>query len=72
MVGSLHILVTMIPALAQRIHKAREIVCDFTFKRVTGNINEWEVAIFMGRRKSDAHRPICILNLDRSNCGASV
>ena len=72
MVGSLHILVTMIPALAQHIHKAREIVCDFTFKRVTGNINEWEVVIFMGRRRSDAHHLISFLNIDRSNRGTSV
>jgi hypothetical protein len=42
----LHILVTMLPALAKLIHKANEIVCDFTFKRVAGDINEWEVAIF--------------------------
>jgi hypothetical protein len=36
----------MLPRLAGLIHTADEIVCDFTFKRVAGDINEWEVAIF--------------------------
>ena len=47
--NGLHILVTMLPGLANLIHTADEIVCDFTFKRVAGEINEWEVAIFPRR-----------------------
>jgi len=46
MQGPLPILVTMLRGLAVLVHTAREIVCDFTFKRVSGESNEWEVAIF--------------------------
>jgi hypothetical protein len=46
MQGALPILVTMLPGLARLVHTAREIFCDFTFKRVSGESNEWEVAIF--------------------------
>jgi hypothetical protein len=36
----------MLPGLARRIHTAREIVCDFTFKCVAAAPNEWEVVIW--------------------------
>jgi hypothetical protein len=44
--NELHVLVTLVPSLAALIHTVNEVVCDFTFKRVLGDINEWEVAIF--------------------------
>lgn len=44
--GPLKIVVTMHPFLAALIHTALFIVCDFTFKRVRGDLNEWEVAIW--------------------------
>jgi hypothetical protein len=46
LLDDIKILVTMLPSLAFRLHEAQEIVCDFTFKRVFGEMNEWEVAIW--------------------------
>jgi hypothetical protein len=60
MQGSLPILVTMLPGLARLVHTAREIVCDFTFKRVSGESNEREVAIFDRNLARRMHRPIRI------------
>lgn len=40
------IIVTMNPILAERIHKARATVHDYTYKRVHGEFNEWVVAMF--------------------------
>ena len=45
--NNVHIAVTMFSGLAEWIHKVNEIVCDFTFKRVVGPVNEWEVAVFL-------------------------
>ncbi|KAF9493072.1 hypothetical protein BDN71DRAFT_1508923 [Pleurotus eryngii] len=42
----LKIVITMHLFLAALIHTALFIVCDFTFKRVRGDLNEWEVAIW--------------------------
>ncbi|KZO94528.1 hypothetical protein CALVIDRAFT_580235 [Calocera viscosa TUFC12733] len=43
----IHIVVTMNPVLAELIHTCRFLACDFTFKRVHGKFNEWEVASFL-------------------------
>ncbi|KZO99138.1 hypothetical protein CALVIDRAFT_477574 [Calocera viscosa TUFC12733] len=43
----IHVVVTMNPVLAELIHKCRFLACDFTFKRVHGHFNEWEVASFL-------------------------
>ena len=45
----IRIIVTMLPSLVQHIHSARFLVIDFTFKRVRGKFNEWEVATFLDR-----------------------
>jgi hypothetical protein len=42
----LEIVVTLFHDLACYIHKATEIAVDFTFKRVLGDTNEWEVVIW--------------------------
>lgn len=44
--GNVQLVVTSNPFLASLIHKALYLVCDFTFKRLQGELNEWEVAIF--------------------------
>jgi hypothetical protein len=40
------VVVTMNTVLANLTHEARYLVCDFTFKRVRGDLNEWEVVIW--------------------------
>ncbi|KAJ8514202.1 hypothetical protein ONZ45_g8232 [Pleurotus djamor] len=44
--GTTKIAVALFPALARLIHSALYIACDFTFKRVRGELNEWEVALW--------------------------
>ena len=48
MEGSTKLVVTTHPVLATLIHGARFLVCDYTFKRTNGDLNEWEVAIWWG------------------------
>ena len=48
MEGSIKLVVTANPVLAALIHEARFIVCDYTFKRTNGELNEWEVAVWRG------------------------
>jgi hypothetical protein len=48
MEGSIKLVVTANPVLASLIHEARFIVCDYTFKRTNGDLNEWEVAVWRG------------------------
>jgi hypothetical protein len=43
---SVKVVVTMNAELAKLLHRARYIVVDFTFKRVFGEMNEWEVVIW--------------------------
>ncbi|KAJ7135306.1 hypothetical protein C8R46DRAFT_1201556 [Mycena filopes] len=43
------LVVTMHPQIAMFIHKLLSLVIDFTFKRVEGEIDEWEVAGFLER-----------------------
>lgn len=46
MEGNIKVVVTAHPTLAALIHGARYLVCDYTFKRMNGELNEWEVAIW--------------------------
>jgi hypothetical protein len=46
--GPIKVVVTAHPVLADLIHQARFLVCDYTFKRTNGDLNEWEVAIWRG------------------------
>jgi hypothetical protein len=48
MEGTIKLVVTANPVLAALIHEARYIVCDYTFKRTNGDLNEWEVAVWRG------------------------
>ncbi|KAJ6496154.1 hypothetical protein C8R45DRAFT_1094409 [Mycena sanguinolenta] len=41
------LVVTMHPTLAMLLHKILSLNIDFTFKRVEGNMNEWEVVGFV-------------------------
>ncbi|KAF7310153.1 hypothetical protein MIND_00388700 [Mycena indigotica] len=54
-----NIVVTMHPALAQHIHGVLAIAIDYTFKRVDGDLDEWEVVGFSERYK----RRICFATL---------
>jgi len=45
MEGKIKIIITAHPTLAALIHRARYLVCDYTFKQMNGELNEWEVAI---------------------------
>lgn len=51
------IMVAMVPYLASFVHSARFLVCDFTFKRITGDIDEWEVVMWM----DDLSKRACVL-----------
>lgn len=48
MEGNIKLVVTAHPTLAALIHEARFLVCDYTFKRTSGDLNEWEVVIWRG------------------------
>lgn len=48
MEGTIKVVVTAHPILAALIHGARFLECDFTFKRMNGELNEWEVVIWHG------------------------
>lgn len=48
MEGPIKVVVTAHPILAKLIHEARFLVCDFTFKRTDGDLDEWEVVIWRG------------------------
>ncbi|KAJ7902279.1 hypothetical protein B0H13DRAFT_1882657 [Mycena leptocephala] len=45
------LVVTMHPQIAKLIHNILALVIDFTFKRVEGKMDEWEVAGFVDRFK---------------------
>ena len=42
----IHVIVTMLPALSPLVHQARATFHDYTYKRVFGEFNEWEVVMF--------------------------
>jgi hypothetical protein len=46
--------VTMLPDLVKHIHSVDYLAIDFTFKRVQGEINEWEVASMVERYRTRA------------------
>ncbi|KAJ7189957.1 hypothetical protein GGX14DRAFT_607445 [Mycena pura] len=62
------IVVTMHHELAPLIHSARYLCIDYTFKRVEGTMNEWEIAIFNDRYNMRAYfnAIFCILYCDRN------
>ncbi|KAJ6600216.1 hypothetical protein B0H10DRAFT_2441123 [Mycena sp. CBHHK59/15] len=47
MEGELKVAVTMNSELAQLVHEVQFLVPDFTFKRTEGDLNEWEVAVWL-------------------------
>lgn len=54
MEGTLKLAVCLEADLAELIHEVRYLVPDFTFKRLVGDLNEWEVAIWLdGDRLSE-------------------
>lgn len=46
--GNIKVVVTAHHILVALVHGARYLVCDYTFKRTNGELNEWEVAIWHG------------------------
>jgi len=66
MEGSIKLVVTTNPILAALIHDARYLVCDYTFKRTNGELNEWEVAIWRGA--TNERKPNC----DQTALGAEA
>lgn len=61
--------ITMHPRLAKYFHQVYYLVIDYTFKRVKGDIDEWEIVGFVERfkrRKSSVQKrfifdPDCII-----------
>ncbi|KAJ7176036.1 hypothetical protein C8R43DRAFT_1118579 [Mycena crocata] len=47
MEGELKLAVCVDPELGELIHEVRYLVPDFTFKRIVGELNEWEVAVWL-------------------------
>jgi hypothetical protein len=43
--------ITMHPRLAKYFHQVYYLAIDYTFKRVKGNIDEWEIVGFIERLK---------------------
>lgn len=50
--GSTRLIMTMHPGIVKHIHSSRFLAIDYTFKRVSGDMNEWEVAGNIDRYKS--------------------
>lgn len=76
MEGGLKLAVCLDTDLAALLHEARYMVPDFTFKRVVGDINEWEVAIWLdGEKESKIFVPnsadICA-NIDSGVSAARI
>jgi hypothetical protein len=59
MEGSIKLVVTANPVLATLIHEARFLVCDYTFKRTNGDLNEWEVVIWLGSKNERELDCVC-------------
>jgi len=51
-VGGANLVLTMHPRLAKYFHAVQYLCIDYTFKRVKGKIDEWEVAGFVERFKT--------------------
>jgi hypothetical protein len=47
MEGDLKLAVCFDSELAKLVHEVRYLVPDFTFKRIVGDLNEWEVAVWL-------------------------
>lgn len=59
MEGSIKLVVTANPVLAALIHEARFLVCDYTFKRTNGDLNEWEVVIWLSSKNERELNCVC-------------
>jgi hypothetical protein len=46
--GNIKVVVTTHHILVALVHGARFLICDYTFKRTNGELNEWEVVIWHG------------------------
>lgn len=47
MEGDLKLAVCFDSELAKLVHEVRYLVPDFTFKRIVGDLNEWEVVVWL-------------------------
>ena len=47
--SNIRLVVTMLPELVKHIHNVRYLAIDYTFKRIRGEFDEWEVASFLDR-----------------------
>ena len=43
------LVVAMLPDIVKHIHSVRFLAIDYTFKRIHGEFNEWEVATMLDR-----------------------
>jgi hypothetical protein len=57
--------VTMHPQIVLFIHQVLSINIDFTFKRVEGNMDEWEVASMSDRFKQRSSEDLDFVSLPR-------
>lgn len=51
------LIVAMDPFLAEQIHDATSLACDFTYKRIHGELQEWEMAMYSHRFQRCAFSP---------------
>lgn len=49
------LVVTMLQGIANYFHQARYLAVDFTFKRVKGDMNQWDVATNVARFNERTH-----------------
>lgn len=49
--GDVKLAVTMHPVVSKLLHSVSYLCIDYTFKRVAGELNEWEIAGFSERLK---------------------
>lgn len=49
--GNTMVAVTMLPRLVRHIHSVQYLAIDYTFKRVAGDTDEWEIATVLERYK---------------------
>ena len=50
--GDIKLAVTMNPAIVSLVHNIQYLCIDYTFKRVSGELNEWEVVGFSEHLKT--------------------
>jgi hypothetical protein len=47
--SNIRLVVAMLPGIVKHIHSVRFLAIDYTFKRIHGEFNEWEVASMLDR-----------------------